>query len=280
MLIKFKIKCIKFFLFLLIITIFVFLLTEKIEEPTNFLVFQDANEKQIKVIAAPPTAIKNIAPIIQDKKTEIVINKKVLSQNNHIKQDSYIENVPFLIQAPFSEWKDPRQQDACEEAASLMAISWATDITKISKFEAKEKILDIVKYQIENIGEYRDTSATDTLKYIINGYFNYQKTRLEKNITLENIIKELASGNLIIVPVNGQKLSNPYFTQPGPERHMIVLRGYDTTKKEFIANDPGVGRGEKYRYPQKILWVAIRDYETGYHIPIIEIKKIIIVIEK
>ena len=31
-----------------------------------------------------------------------------------------IKNVPFLIQAPFSEWKDPRQQDACEEASSCL----------------------------------------------------------------------------------------------------------------------------------------------------------------
>ncbi|HOY55964.1 MAG TPA: C39 family peptidase [bacterium] len=284
MFLKVKIKYFKFFLFFLLICIivfFVFFFTKEIKEPTSSLIFQHTNQnfgdKEITTPTTSSVLVKDQNLIILDQKREESTTTVAVEV---LPQDIFIEDVPFLVQAPFGEWKDPRQQDACEEAASLIAVSWATGISKISKTETKEKILDIVKYQTENFGEYRDTSAADTLKYIIKGYFNYQKARLEENIKIEDIITELAHGNLVIVPANGQALHNPYFTQPGPERHMLVLRGHDSIKKEFIANDPGIGRGEKYHYPQETLWAAIRDYETGYHVLITGVKKTMIVVEK
>ena len=78
--------------------------------------------------------------------------------------------------------------------------------------------------------------------------------------------------------MNGQKLGNPFFTAPGPERHMLVVIGYDPEKLEFITNDPGTRQGEAYRYPVNVLWLAIRDYPTGDHEPITEVVKKMIVI--
>src|SRR5437016_6068593 len=37
--------------------------------------------------------------------------------------------VPFTVQAPFADWQDPRQEDACEEASALMAVYWAQEKT-------------------------------------------------------------------------------------------------------------------------------------------------------
>jgi hypothetical protein len=39
-------------------------------------------------------------------------------------------------------------------------------------------------------------------------------------------------------------------------------------KKEFITNDPGTKRGFHYRYNEKVLYNAIRNYPTGNHLPI------------
>lgn len=33
--------------------------------------------------------------------------------------------VPFVVQAPDGDWKNPRYQDGCEEATVLMALWWA-----------------------------------------------------------------------------------------------------------------------------------------------------------
>lgn len=188
-------------------------------------------------------------------------------------------DVPFTPQAPFGEWKDPRQQDACEEASALMAVRWARG-QKLNQEEAKREILAISKYQSENFGEWRDTSAEDTLKRIIMDYFKYDKAEVKKIINIDDIIKEIEAGRVVIIPANGQKLGNPYFTSPGPERHMVVIKGYDEQKKEFITNDPGTRRGEGYQYKEKVLFSAIRDYPTGYHAPIIKEEKVMIVIKK
>jgi hypothetical protein len=101
-----------------------------------------------------------------------------------------------------------------------------------------------------------------------------------ENIKLEDLKKELKKGNLVLVPTDGRALKNPFFKAPGPERHLVVLKAYDPKKKEFVTNDPGTRKGENYRYPENILFKAIRAYPTGYHLPIKEIKKTMLVVEK
>ena len=58
-------------------------------------------------------------------------------------------------------------------------------------------------------------------------------------------------------------LKNPYYTQPGPERHKVVIIGYDPDNKEFITNDPGTRRGADYVYDGALLWDAIHDWNGG-----------------
>jgi len=191
-----------------------------------------------------------------------------------------ILDVPFTPQAPLAEWSDPRQQDGCEEAAVLIAMKWVKGETIASGAQAKEEIIAMSSWQLKNYGEYRDTSAADTVERLIKEYYQYDGVQVKNDITIEDIIKELEAGNLVITPMNGQILDNPYYTPPGPERHMLVVRGYDYATKEFITNDPGTKRGELYRYNEKVLYNAIRDYKTGYHVAIDVVNKNMIVIKK
>ena len=80
--------------------------------------------------------------------------------------------------------------------------------------------------------------------------------------------------------LNGQLLHNPNFKQPGPERHMLVIIGFDPRKKQFITNDPGTRNGANYRYNYTTLYNAIRDYPTGYNKPIKKVEKNIIIVGK
>ena len=193
--------------------------------------------------------------------------------------DKVLLDVPFTAQAPLGNWQDQRQQDGCEEAASLMAIKWARG-ESLTKEEALTEILTASDYLLETYGEYRDISAADTIKWIINDYFNYSKATLKMDITIDDIIYELGQGNLVITPMNGQIMHNPYYTLPGPSRHMIVIRGYDPDRRVFITNDPGTRNGELYEYDAQVLYQAIRDYPTGYHEIINKIAKNMIVVWK
>lgn len=186
---------------------------------------------------------------------------------------------PFTVQAPFGKWSDMRQQDGCEEASSLMAIKWARN-EKLSSKEALTTIIKSSDYIQKKFGEYRDISTADTIKWIINDYFRYRKAIRKTNVTLEDIVAELRNNRVIIAPMNGQLLHNPYYTPPGPVHHMLLIIGHDESRKVFITNDPGTRRGASYKYPEKVLFNAIADYPTGFNLTAPSMQKNIISVWK
>ncbi|MCX6792903.1 MAG: C39 family peptidase [Candidatus Falkowbacteria bacterium] len=228
------------------------------------------------------TTIEVLVEERKDLKPPAVV--KTETNNEQIKVETTISKlvdqvVPFTSQAPFGGWSDERQQDGCEEASALMAVYWARG-DKLSKLVAWEKISDISDFELRNYGEYRDITLDDVVDHVFKDYFSYEKVELQANVSIDDIISELNKGNLVLAPMDGQKLHNPYFTAPGPERHMIVIRGYDPTTKEFITNDPGTKRGEAYRYNEDILYEAIRVYPTGYHEEIKKDERSMIIVRK
>ena len=199
---------------------------------------------------------------------------------NPIAQDKYIlQDVPFTSQAPFFGWSDLRQEDGCEEASALMAVSWARGQT-LTKDEALKQILGSSDYTLKKYGEYRDISVADTVEWVIKDYFNYQNADAKYGVTLKDIISELEKGNVVIAPMNGQGLGNPNYTQPGPKHHMLVIIGYDPARKIFITNDPGTRKGQSYEYDAQIFYDAIRAYATGFQVADEGMPKDVIVVWK
>lgn len=187
-------------------------------------------------------------------------------------------DVPFTAQAPFGNWADVRQDYGCEEAAILMAMYWAYD-RNLPLEEAEKEIIAISEFEKEKYGDFHDTSTLDTLK-VLRAYFGYENAFTKFDIDTEDIKAELAKGNVVIVPIDGTKVGNPYYTPPGPAKHKVIIRGYDDTTQEFITNDPGTKRGEGYRYNYQILEKAIVDYPTGLNEPISQVRTAMIVVEK
>ncbi|MFC1616168.1 S-layer homology domain-containing protein [Patescibacteria group bacterium] len=180
-----------------------------------------------------------------------------------IPEDQFIIiDTPWTAQAPYGEWSDIRQSEGCEEASALMAIKWAKG-ENLNLDQAKEIILDISQFQTTKYGTAHDTSAKDTLDWIIKDYFNYQDAELRLISSVQEIKMELYKGNLVIAPMNGKKLPNPYFSPPGPLQHMLLIKGYDDQTQEFITNEPGTRFGENFRYSIKTMQEAIYDYESG-----------------
>lgn len=233
-------------------------------EVPSALTFPESYRKTEAKISLPELELKN-SPA--STTPEIIYPKNVLL------------NIPFTSQAPSANWKDPRQQDSCEEASALMAIKWARGESLSSK-QAEKELLAISEWELAKYDNFHDTSAKDTMERIIKSYFSHDKVELLENATLEEIKNEIFQGNALIAPMDGQKLKNPHYTGDGPERHMLIIRGYNIHTKEFITNDPGTRYGEKYLYPETHFYDSIRDYSTGDHSPIKEIKKNIIVVKK
>jgi hypothetical protein len=184
--------------------------------------------------------------------------------------------VPFTAQAPFGEWDNERYQDGCEEACVLMAIK-AVKNEDLNRAVAKKEIDFICDYELDNYSSFIDTSASATLARIVVGYFKYMG-HVEYGIDQADIIEALRGHNLVIVPTDGTKLNNPYYSPPGPKRHMLLIKGYDSRSSKFICNDPGTRHGQNYKYDTDVLINALSDYPSGDHAPDGEKKRAMIVI--
>jgi Peptidase_C39 like family len=208
-----------------------------------------------------------------------------LFAENNLSQDQSVKvagkillDAPFIPQAPYAEWDDPRQQEGCEEASVLIAYKWLTGKKIITQAEARKEILNMTTYQYNKYRVYSDTSVDDTAKRLLRGYYGYKNWEVKNVSTKAKLVDEIMKKNLLIVPVNGQKLKNPFFKGAGPLRHMLVVIGYDPDTKEVITHDPGTVRGNGYRYPLAGFFNAIRDYETGRYAPIKKENKSLIIV--
>ena len=185
------------------------------------------------------------------------VEKKQTEKEPPLPEEVNLE-IPFTSQAPFSDWSYPFNH-TCEEAAVLMAHYYVEGKTTIDPAQAKAELLDLVEYEDKNYGFSEDTDTAQTAQ-LIKDYYRHS-VKVKYDISLEDIKKELAKGNPVIVPAAGQLLNNPHFKPPGPLYHMLLIKGYDAT--EFITNDTGTIWGADFVYSYQTLENAIHDLENG-----------------
>lgn len=165
-------------------------------------------------------------------------------QQNESKESVFL-SVPFTSQAPFGLWAPPFNE-ACEETNLIMAMRWARG-QALTLDEAAREIVALAVFENKIFGFNEDTNIEQTAQ-LLRDYYRYENFEVKKNASLEDIKKELSAGNLVILPVAGKLLNNPHFTPPGPDYHMLLIRGYDDNTRTFIANDPGTKFGDGYSY--------------------------------
>ena len=189
-----------------------------------------------------------------------------------------VQTVPFTPQAPTGNWSDPREQSGCEEASMIMADAWIHSVQLPDPSTVEQKLWDIAQFEQTNYGNFYDTNAADTNK-VFKAYFGDSGV-VKYNFTIDDLRAELASGHIVLIPANGVKLNNPYYKQPGPMTHMLVVTGYNDVSHRFITNDPGTKHGQDYQYDYNVLYNAAIDYPTGHDLPQIDQTKAMIVVAK
>jgi hypothetical protein len=168
--------------------------------------------------------------------------------------------IPFTSQAPHQNWSLPYQQ-FCEEASTLMAASYIHNQPISDANDADAKLLAIKDFEMKRFGYYEDTNAEETAT-ILREYFGLDKVRLISDPTVQDIKNSLAEGKVVIVPLAGRQLNNPYFQHPGPLYHMVVIKGY-MKNGDFITDDPGTRRGADYIYKPDIIMNTLHDWNGG-----------------
>jgi len=167
---------------------------------------------------------------------------------------------PFVSQAPLRNWEMP-YQEACEEASMLSVVKHikggATDSQTINT-----DILTLIDWEEKN--DYKVDLTAQEVVDVLDEYFDVD-AYTSTDVSTDRIKYELSQGNLVIVPLAGRLLGNPYFFQPGPIFHMIVIRGYDN--RNFITNEVGTNtKGEAYKYKYDVVLNAIHDWNHEFAI--------------
>jgi hypothetical protein len=167
-----------------------------------------------------------------------------------------LQEAPFTTQA-IHGWVSPWDQYA-EEACIYMAMQWVRgeDITDPSK--TADDLLAMGVWENNAISGSGDTPAALTMQ-ILTSYYSHTETHLIDEPTTENLKEELKEGNLIALTINGQLLESPYYGNPAPEHHMLLLIGFDETEQSFIVNDPGTSHGEQIYYSYEKTLASIKD---------------------
>jgi uncharacterized protein YvpB len=195
----------------------------------------------------------------------------LIAQNSALPASVYLD-VPFILQAPFGQWVYPFTY-TCEEASVLMVHYYLSGQKTVNENTTKQELLFLVNFENKNYGFSNDTTAEQTAQ-LIRDYYGYS-AQVFYNISLDDIKRELAKGNPVIVPASGRLLQNPNFTPPGPIFHMLVIKGYD--ENGFIVNDDGTHNGKDYKYSFTTLANAIHDVD--YNNPVSGKSAMIIVIK-
>ncbi|OHA52430.1 MAG: hypothetical protein A2991_03420 [Candidatus Terrybacteria bacterium RIFCSPLOWO2_01_FULL_58_14] len=168
--------------------------------------------------------------------------------------------IPFTVQAPFANW-DRDHEDFCEEASVLMAASFVLGKDIPSPEFADARMYELKEFQLAHFGYFESTTAEETAM-ILRDHYGISAVAVVENPSEETIRRAVASGKAVIVPAAGRELGNPYFRQPGPLYHMLVVKGY-TKDGRFITNDPGTKRGADYLYDPDVLLNAVHDWNGG-----------------
>ncbi len=168
--------------------------------------------------------------------------------------------VPFTSQAPHGVW-DAAHEQTCEESSVLMADAFFAERGLGGADAVERELQKMIAWERGRFGYFEDTTAEETA-VMARELFGYKKVEVVYEVTADDIKHRLAEGVPVILPLYGRVLGNPFYTAPGPDYHMLVVRGY-TADGAFITNDPGTRHGEAYLYRSDILVNAIHDWNGG-----------------
>ncbi|MBU0648102.1 C39 family peptidase [Patescibacteria group bacterium] len=190
---------------------------------------------------------KNSASFMESKLSSYVANEELLIP------ETKVLDVPFVMQAPFANWSE--HNESCEEAGILLAHYYYMGVY-LSKQQADLELKDMVRWQIVNYGAEYDIYAQE-MGDLAKDYYGYDTFRVIDGTT-ENIEKEITNGNPVIVPTTAAYLKEEKSDYPEMGYHVVVIVGYD--QYGFITHDPGTYSGEDFRYSNRVMQNAMRDY--------------------
>lgn len=221
-----------------------------------------AQERSRTAVPVAPTAQAPAAPVVSVPAVPEVVPQAVPTApaipTAAVPHRITVLPVPFTVQAPHANWELP-YQEACEEASMIMVDDFFVGRTdmRLPPDEVDRRIIELVAWEAAH-GYTIDITAAEVARVL------GERFDLVAEVVPYDAVQlraELTARHPVILPAAGRLLGNPYFHQPGPLYHMLVVKGYEGD--EFITNDPGTKRGENFRYYELALAHAVHDWNSG-----------------
>jgi len=165
--------------------------------------------------------------------------------------------VPYTMQAPYNVW-DPLHEDACEETSLIMVKHFLDGTTIATQAQADQEIRDMIAW--EGTHGYGPSITLAQLNQIAADYYGLHDGKVVTISSVDDLKAVVAAGHPAILGMAGKLLPNPYFSNGGPNYHMLVAKGYDATG--FIANEPGTFHGDGFHYNYDVFYNAIHDWNA------------------
>jgi len=166
-------------------------------------------------------------------------------------------DVPYTLQAPFNVW-DALHEETCEEASLVMVKHYLDGTPLGTPAQVDQELKDMVSWETDH--GYGTSITLQQLNQIAIDYYGLKTGHVVSVSSYLDLKKELAAGHPIITGMAGKLLPNPYFSNGGPNYHMLVVKGYDATG--FLTNEPGTYRGNGYHYDYGIFFTALHDWNA------------------
>ena len=215
----------------------------------------------IKVDLPPPQAFEEF--VVENNIEDVVIVEEEKEEEEIIAPEPEPEPasvnlaIPFTSQAPSYNWDQPFQ-DACEEASFLMIDYYYQHKDFPAPLQIEDMLLDMIAWQENNWDGHFNLPVAKVAE-LAHSYFDYA-IEIVEDLDTDKIESYLDRGLPIIIPADGHILEQPYFSNDGPDYHMLVIKGY--VDGNFISNDPGTWRGADFIYSYENLMASIADWDT------------------
>jgi hypothetical protein len=192
--------------------------------------------------ATPPAVAKAIVPTPKSTPVATLPAEAQLS-------------VPYTLQAPNNVW-DALHEDACEETSLIMVKHFIDGSSITSPASADQEITDLVHW--EQARGYGLSITLEQLIQIAHDYYGLNG-QVVTITSIDQVKQEIAAGHPVIVGMSGKTLGNPYFSNGGPNYHMMVAKGYNATN--IITNEPGTWHGDGYAYDTQTFYNSIHNWD-------------------
>jgi hypothetical protein len=191
-----------------------------------------------------------VSAIVMEDKLEQKISSQMVAPIEETAPEA--QKVPFVSQAPYGLWTDPWASFA-EEASAFMAFLWANQEEAPTREIVGQALLSLKEWEELNLGTYKDTDLTQTLR-ILTEFYGLQ-AQISYEVSRETMMAALEEGGILIIPV--KNFESPHYGEPGPVFHTLVITAYQG--EDFIVNDPGTIRGEAAVYPMQKILESLQD---------------------